>query len=80
MNILNGRKGTVWKIYLNSIIDRLKEAGIIDKWLRDEFKPQVTAKGSNQNKNPVKPGTLSLFPSYYTWDTYLKISHMQFGK
>ena len=35
------RKGEVWKKYLDNVIERLNEAGIIRKWLRDQFKPQV---------------------------------------
>ena len=35
------RKGEVWKKYLDNVIERLNEAGIIRKWLIDQFKPQV---------------------------------------
>jgi hypothetical protein len=35
------RKHTPWKQHLDRVINQLKDAGIVQKWLRDEFNPAI---------------------------------------
>ena len=35
------RKHCPWKTHLDRVINQLKEAGIIEQWLKEEFNPKI---------------------------------------